>query len=436
MHLDRLCLDDDRHGGEPRTPAPTTGPQPLSREPDCRADQAEGWLTTWAAGFTPVSAQFGPSQAGFADQTLRQVVHTSVGGGAVRLRLSNTYGDRPLHVGRATVAVATEPAGGRAHVQPLSARPLTFGGAAAVVVPPGGDVLSDAVTLPVPPDHDLAVSLWFPEPTGPPSGHLVALETSYVGAGDLVDDWGPGFAGARPIRSAFYVSAVDVLAEDPAGTVVLLGDSLTDGAGGHDDAEARWPDVVVDRLSGAGPLRLGVANVGIAGNPLLPGRGSTSASALERFDHDVLAHADVSTVMVLLGTNDLVGRGSTGAAIVEGLRQMVARGHAAGLRVIGATIPPLAGPQDPPTPAALELARTQVNRQVLDGGLGFDGVVDMDAALRDPADPTRVLGRYAWFGGLHPDDEGHRAMGRAVDLALLDPASLPPAPPAPAPPPG
>ena len=433
MHVDKLCLEGMPAGGGrptvPRTGAPGGGRQGLGRAAACRRDVGEGWVATWAAGIMPASSQFAAQEQGFADQTVRQMVHTSVGGEAVRVRLSNTFGTGPLHVGRATVGLATEPAGSAAAVQPRSQRPLTFGGSTTVVVPPGGDVVSDAVTLDVPPDHDLAVNVWYPEPTGPPSGHLVALETSYVGPGDLVDDPGPGFTGAggTTTESAFFVSAVEVLVDDAQGTVVLLGDSLTDGAGSVPDAEQRWSDHVVDRLVADGPAGLGVVNVGIAGNPLLPDAHSTSPSALERFDHDVLAQVDVDTVIVLLGTNDLLGHLQIGPAVVDGLRQLVARAHAAGVRVVGVTVPPLAGSVGAATPAAIEQARTDVNARIRGdtaaGGLGYDAVVDMDAALRDPADPHRMHEDYAWFGGLHPNDVGHEAMAAAVDLAELVPAS-------------
>jgi lysophospholipase L1-like esterase len=432
MHVDKLCLDDDDDGAGVgpgaglRTTAPSGGSQALARQATCRRDIEDGWVATWAVGIMPASsAQFEGLARGFADQTLRQVVHTSAGGEAARVRLSNAFGTRPLHVGRATVGIAAEPAGDTAAVDPASLRPLTFGGSAAMVVPPGGEVVSDAVPLDVPPDHDLAVSVWFPEPTGPPSGHLLALETSTVGPGDLVDDPGPGFTGTGTVttQAAFFVGAVEVLVDEPRGTVVLLGDSLTDGAGVAPDAEERWSDHLVDRLVADGPAGFGLVNLGIAGNPLLPDARSTSPSGLERFDHDVLAQPDVIAVVVLLGTNDLLGHDGVGAALVDGLQRLVARAHAAGVRIVGVTIPPLAGPDDAAQPAAVERARTDVNARIrgdtVADDLGFDAVVDMDGALRDPADPTRVLAEYAWFGGLHPNAVGHAAMAEAIDLEHL-----------------
>jgi lysophospholipase L1-like esterase len=428
MHVDKLCVDDR---GAPRTPAPSTGRRPMARQPACRADVPDGWLATWATGLMRATPQFRPYDRGFDHQTLRQVVHTSIGGSAVRVRLSNADGTVPLHVGHATVGLPPGAAGTTARVVPATLRPLTFGGRAEVVVPPGGDVVSDALTLDVPQDHDLAVSLWFPGPTGPPTGHLTALETSYVGSGDRAADAGPGFAGAPTTTASFFVGAVDVLARRPLGTVALLGDSLTDGVGALDpDGEHRWSDLVADRLDAFGPLRLGLVNVGIAGDTLLPDVGSGLPAGLDRLQRDVLAQTDVDTVVVLLGTNDLLGSHATGPALVDGLRRLIEQAHAARVRVVGATIPPLAGPADPPAPVPAEQARAEVNAHVrpgAPGALAFDAVVDVDAALRDPADPTRVRARFAWFGGFHPNAAGHRAIADQVDLSVLhaDPQDTP-----------
>jgi lysophospholipase L1-like esterase len=419
MRIDRLCFD----GGAPRTNAPTTGAQPLARSASCAADVPARWVASWASGVGPARSNwpdFGGAFAdGFEQQTLRQVVHASIGGSAVRIKISNLFGATPLQVGAATVAVSTEAAGATAALQGTP-RSLTFGGAASTLVPAGQAVASDEVTLAVPGDHDLAVSLYLPGPTGAPSGHLWAAETSHVGPGNLVGDGGGSFTATT--TASYYVTAVDVLGDAPLGAVVALGDSLTDGIlAVAPDAERRWPDVVLDRLLAAGPLRLGVANVAIAGNALLP--ASDPGSALARLDRDVLEEADVTTVVVLLGTNDLgAGRGS--GEIVDALQQVISRAHAAGVRVVGATIPPIAGPADPPeAPDPLEEQRRQeVNARVRPGGpssLGFDAVVDFDAVLRDPANPSRIRPDLSFLGNFHPGVEGHRAMGEAVDLGAL-----------------
>lgn len=419
LRVDRLCFD----GGVPRTNAPSTGAQPLARSANCATDVPARWVASWGSGVgraQPNWPDFGGTfSGGFAQQTLRQVVHASIGGSAVRVKLSNLFGDAPLQVGAATVAVASDPAGATAAVQGTP-RPLTFGGAASAVVPAGGIVVSDAVSLTIPVDHDLAVSLYLPGPTGVPSGHLWAAETSHVGPGNLVGDGGGGFTATT--TASYYVTAVDVLGDSPLGAVVTLGDSLTDGIlAVAPDSERRWPDVVLDRLLAAGPLRLGIANVAIAGNAVLPANDPNSG--LARLDRDVLEQTDVTTVVVLLGTNDLgAGRGSAG--IVDALQQLISRSHAAGVRVVGATIPPIAGPADPPSAPdpAVEQRRQEVNGRIRPGtanSLGFDAVVDFDAVLRDPANPSRIRSDLSFLGNFHPGVDGHRAMGEAVDLARL-----------------
>jgi lysophospholipase L1-like esterase len=438
MRVDRLCFDVD---GEPRTQGPSSGRQVAGpRDERCRRDVASGWVATWASGLMlAASEQFVPWEDGFDDQTFRQVVHTSIGGSAVRVRVSNTFGTAPLRVGNATVAIPMEAADAGSAVAPETLRPLTFGGTTSVVIPAGADIVSDAIDLDIPEDHDLAISLYLPRPTGPPSGHLVALETSFVAPGDKAADPGAGFRGAQTTTSSFFVSAVDVLNERPVGSIVLLGDSVTDGAATlENDGEGRWSDIVVDRVTRLGTLRMGVVNVGIAGNTLLPFDGALSPAAVDRLDHDVLSQTDLSTVVVLLGINDLMGRYSTGPELIEGMRQLLERSHAAGVRVVGATIPPLTGPAGPPTDAAIEESRLQLNAamrasqepstQAAQAGtatapsavvLPFDAVVDFDEALRDPDEPGRMLEQYSWFGGLHPNAAGHEVMADCLDLTVL-----------------
>jgi lysophospholipase L1-like esterase len=442
MRIDRLCFDVD---GEPRTTGPTGGRQIIEpRQERCRRDIAPGWVATWASGLMLASPdQFAPFNGGFDDQTFRQVIHTSIGGSAVRVRLSNTFSDQPLRIGNATVAIPMEADAAGSAVAPETITPLTFGGATSVVVPAGADILSDAIDLDIPEDHDLAISLFLPRPTGPPSGHLVALETSFVAPGDVAADPGPGFAGAQTTTSSFYISAVDVIAERPVGSIVLLGDSVTDGAATLDvDGEGRWSDIVVDRVTRLGTLRMGVVNVGIAGNTLLPYDGALSPAAVERLDHDVLAQTDVSTVVVLMGINDLMGRRADGPELIAGMKELLDRSHAAGVRVVGCTIPPLTGPAGPGTDAEIESARLQINEamrasqtppaqaaQATPGtasaagadtpALPFDAIVDFDEALRDPNEPGRMLEEYSWFGGLHPNAEGHQLMADSIDLTIL-----------------
>lgn len=394
------------------------------------ATQGE-WIASWASGVAApadwwADDGYGYLTDGFENQTLRHVVHTSAAGSAVRVTLSNLFGSDALQITAATVGVSAEAVGDTAEVDADSLTPLTFDGESAVVIPAGETLASDAVDLAVPPDHDLAVNLHFAGATGAPNGHLWATETSHVGPGDLTHEAG-GADFTTTTSSSYYLTAVDVLSDDARGSVVVLGDSLSDGilAIGPDSGE-KWSDRVFDRLAEGGTSGLGVVNVAIAGNALHP--ASDPNSALARFDRDVLARSGVTTVVVLLGTND-IGADRTAQDIIDGLSELIDRAHAADVRIVGATIPPLAGPADgdcevtDPPDQLWEAERQAANALIRPGepeSLPFDAVVDFDVALRNPDDPSRIRCAYAYFGvNFHPNADGHQAMADAVDLDEL-----------------
>lgn len=369
------------------------------------------WLATWAAA--PVTAlpagSSGP--AGGEGRSVRNVVHTSIGGTAARVTLSNAYGTVPLRVDAASLAVAAAGAGGTgAAAVPGSVRPLLFGGARGATVAPGGEVVSDPVTLRIPYDGDLLVGVHVPEGS-PVTVHTHARRTSYTADGDRTRDES-GDAYTERIRSWHHVTAVDVLTSHARGSVVAIGDSITDGVTSTPDTDRRWPDVLADRLGG----RHGVVNAGISGNRLLlDGRGE---STLGRLDRDVFARAGAGSVIVAIGVNDLLRSPSagTGERVVAGLRELAGRARAQGLRVTGATILPCAG--HPRCSAAVEAERAVVNEAVRSGGV-FDTVVDFDRALRDPYAPRRLLPAYDSGDHLHPSDAGYARMGAVVDPGVL-----------------
>ncbi|HEY3143905.1 MAG TPA: GDSL-type esterase/lipase family protein [Acidimicrobiales bacterium] len=433
--LDKLCFAE----GVPRTNAPTVGPTPLARNNDCTADIPGVWVGTWT---TALGGVFPPAPP--AGSTWRQMLHTSIGGSAVRVRISNKAAATiSLTIGDASVAVSTEAAGETSAIQPSSLRPLTFGGANTVVIPPKGEVVSDAITVPVPADHDLAVSLYLPQP--PPddrTGHFFNWETSHIGTGpgpsSLADSTGAGFTSTD--SQVHYVAAVDVLADNPAGSVVIMGDSLTDHFNNPDwetfmDGELRWPDKVVDRLAAIGPVRLGIMNHGHVGARLLP-------DGMEWLDDDILPRQGISTVVLAYGANDVftdtVPANAPGD-IVAGLAQAITKIHGAGMRVVGVTIPPYAYRDnnglpcnDEPITAVEqqdELDRLWVNDRIRPGhaqSLAFDAVIDFDAVLRDDdvpgaVHPERVKTEYLIPDCAHLTIAGLQALADAVDLAALEP---------------
>jgi len=294
-------------------------------------------------------------------------------------------------------------------------RVITFGGRPRVTIRPGAAVVSDGVRLDVPALAELAVSLYLADSARVVTRHALALQTSYVsGAGDLTA--ARGFA-ADTMRIWPFLSGVDVTNPAATGAIVALGNSITDGAGWTPNTNRRWPDILARRLLASGEPAKGVANAGISGNRVLS--FGTGPSALARFDRDVLTQPGATHVIVLEGIND-IGRGSaenvSAEDVIFGLHQLADRARERGLVVIGATLTPTGpGPQFPPE---LETKRMAVNAWIRTSGV-CDGVIDFDAAIQDPAMPTRMLPVYDSGDHLHPSDAGYKAMGEAIDLRLF-----------------
>ena len=394
------------------------------------ATSQRAWVSTWGASpSTP--GRLGQTGTTFEDQTLRQIVHTSVGGDQVRVRLSNRHGSGPLVIGEAHIALRSEGAG----IVAASDRTLTFSTAASVTVPPGALVLSDPVDLEVPPLGDLAVSLYFPGVDSPgdsspgdnspgdigsPTSHGLANQTSYISSGNLTAS--AAMPEVETTRSWFFLTAVEVWPSRPTGVVVTLGDSITDGYLSTPDANNRWPDYLARRLAQRGSGTLAVVNAGISGNRILHDLGGFGVNALARFDADVLVQAGVTHLVVLEGINDIgIARMTSGEEvsaeeIIAGHRQLIARAHARGLKIYGATLTPFEGaayfsPEG-------EVKRMAVNEWIRTSG-AYDAVIDFDAATRDPGQPSRFRPDFSQ-DSLHPNDAGYEAMAASIDLALFD----------------
>jgi lysophospholipase L1-like esterase len=362
---------------------------------------ATRWVTTWGA--SPVDmGNFNYSG------TIRHVVFTSVGGDTVRVRLTNTFGDQPLQIGDAYIGVSDTDG---TILGPNV--PLTFSGSRSITIPQGAEALSDPVTLSVPELTDLAVTLYIPHPTEQ-TGHLGANETTFITYGtDQAGD--PTTAGWFSNPSWWFVDSVDVLAtHHDTGTVVALGDSITDGAQSTVNANTRWPNDLSRRLDARHGPALSVADEGIAGNQLLqPGAG---VAALARFDRDVIDRAGVKDVILLEGINDIGINDAQPAALIAGYEQIIAQAHAAGLRIFGGTLTPFKG-AGYWTPEK-EQTREAVNRWILTSG-AFDGVIDFANATADPTDPQVLNPAYDSGDHLHPNDAGYQAMANAIDLHML-----------------
>ncbi|MBY8878844.1 SGNH/GDSL hydrolase family protein [Actinacidiphila acidipaludis] len=406
-------------------PATATAAGPAESGATAAQDGAS-WVGTWSA-----AANGGVSDSGYAGYTIRNLVHTSLGGGRVRVKLSNAFGTKPVLFAHSTVGLQRLP--GNAAIAPGTLRDLTFGGSRAVTVPAGAEIYSDPVDLPLGDSADLFVTTFTPDPSGPVTYHDLGVTTSYYST-DGTDHAADLTAGGLPSTTGawHYVTEVDVApASAQAGAVVTLGDSITDGYQSTPGADHRWPDLLSARLRAhEGPAAgFGVLNAGISGNRVLLDGAGVRATA--RLDRDVLQRAGARTVIVLEGINDIqqTPHQLDPNQIIAGLHQIADRAHAAGLRVLGGTILPFEGwgTYD----ASEEAARQGVNDWIRTSGV-FDAVVDFDAAIRDPADPHRMLPRYDSGDHLHPGDVGYQAMADTVDLAALGhPGPVHPAPPVP-----
>ena len=389
--------------------------------PAVAARSGYDWVTSWGA--SPQDPSPGTlGLKGFHDQTVRDIIVPSVGGNMIRLELTNAFGRSPLQVGRVTVAVADLGAG----VVPGTIHPVSFGGSASVRIPAGEQVRSDPVGMQVSAMQELAVSIYLPGPTGVATRHTDAQQVNWVSTvGDHAGEAGVG-AFTIPTLSWYYLSGLDVRSSRAAGTVVAFGDSITDGVNSSVGGNDRWPDDLARRLGAVAGPTLSVADEGIGGNRLLTASRCCGASAQARFARDALDQSGVRDVIVLEGINDIglsvgprhLDTGLTPARMIAGYRDLIVQAHARGVRIFGATLLPYhgAGYYSP----AGEAIREAVNAWIRTSG-AFDGVVDFDAAMRDPADPLRLNPAYDSGDHLHPNDAGYQAMADAISLDMLLP---------------
>jgi lysophospholipase L1-like esterase len=389
------------------------------------------WVGTWAASPQAANSEQSPlSVSGFSNQTVRNIVFTSTGGNTVRVRFSNTYGQRPLVIGAASIAANLV----GAQTVPGTMRPLTFDGHTSTTVPVGQQVVSDPVSLSVTAMEDLAVSLYLPSATGPATYHQEGQQVNYVST--------PGNSALDPAATTFtttttswfFADGVDVIPSPRVkGSVVAFGDSITDGATVSQNSNDRWPNILAERLQRHPGPTLSVVDEGIGGNRVLNGSPCFGDGALQRFQRDVLDQPGVRDVIILEGVNDLgfsqedTTVGVTGPCfapntnvsaqqIIAGYRQLIAEAHAHGLRIFGGTITPFEDSFY--WDAAAEQKRETINNWIRTSG-AFDGVVNFAAAIPSPFDLNIMNPIYDSGDHLHPNDAGYIKMGKAVSLGML-----------------
>jgi lysophospholipase L1-like esterase len=387
------------------------------------------WVATWAA--VPTAVPPGEPTV-LTDRTVRHVVHGSVGGDEIRIRLTNEFGETPLRVGAVRVALRAG-AGASTDTVAGSDRRVTFGGRPDVTVPAGAPLVSDPVRLRLAPGGDLVISIYLPDRTPVTTLAAFAFQDNVIAIGDVTA--ARTVTPVATVAQDLFLSGVAVRSGGSA--VVTLGDSITNGANTAANTDQRWPDLFAARLRGAG-LHRGVANVGVSGNRLLhdpnPPAGSDAESfaayfgpaALRRFDRDVLAQPGRAYLIVLLGVNDLGHPGTVAPPaevvsaddLIHGHRQLISRAREAGLRVFGGTILPFKDDTLDFWSADNERKRQIVNRWIRTGG-EYDGVIDFDRAMQAPGDPLHLNPAYDSGDHLHPNDAGMVVMAAAVPLRFF-----------------
>jgi lysophospholipase L1-like esterase len=389
-------------------PAETTAPTQAS------ALQAlsTAWTGTW--GVTPQSG--GQS---FAQQTIRQIVYTSIGGSSARIRLSNLFGSQSVAIADVHIALA----GTGSSIQPGTDHVVTFGGSGSVTIGAGAEVNSDAVSMSIPSLSEVAISFYLPNSTAVQTYHQFSFQTNYVANGDVSGN--TDLSVASTPSSYFYLTNLDV--EDPAatGAVVTFGASITDGYNSSQNANHRWPNFLAQRLSAAG-IAVGVVNEGVSGNQLL--NDSNTLSGLHRFQHDAAGQSNVRWVIFSDDPINDVGNNPsiTGAQLISGAQQLVSQAHSDGLKFLCSTLTPFQGASY--WTSAGETAREQFNAFVRGASSGCDGIVDQDTATHDPSNPTQYLPAYDSGDHLHPNDAGYQAIASSVNLAFFGSVTVTEAP--------
>lgn len=380
------------------------------------APASDHWVGTWAAA--PIAFPDPANRFGNTDTTLREIVHVSIGGPAVRVILTNEFGRDPLTIGAADIALSA----GGSDINPGSSNALTFNGRPSITIPAGALAISDPVNLKLPPLSNVDVSIFLPaQAISQVTQHRRAGQTSYIATGNVAN--AKALDSSKHLTVWPFLKGIDVKADARSSSIVAFGDSITDGVASTFNANKRWPDDLARRLqANKKTANLGVLNEGIGGNGIL--HDITGPNALARFDRDVLAQAGVKYLIILESINDIARATRlqapediiTADDLIAGLSQMATRAHTHGIKVIGATLTPYIGIKHA-SPAG-EAMRQTINHWIRTTHQ-LDGFIDFDKVIRDPARPAVFLPAYDSGDHLHPNDTGYKAMADSIDLKLF-----------------
>lgn len=379
---------------------------------------------SWTASPQQPTTEAGFTE-GFSDQTVRNILRTSVGGNGLRLRLANTFGADSVTIDKVTVGIWDMDS------ESIQGTPqsVSFGGTQSVTILEGACAYSDPVPIEVPAEQNIVVDLYAASTTGPPTTHADSLKTTYLASGDQTGDPNndafdsPAAGESDSLTAWFFVEGVDVVNPDISGAVVCYGNSITDGVGSSMDTDSTYPDFLAERLNDEASVKKSVLNAGIGGNRLLNNHPENGINGLARLEDDALAQTGVTDIIFLEGINDIgfseldpTFTDVTATDLIQGMKQFVSLAHSKGVRVHGGTLLPYQGSLYYSKEGEQE--RQRVNEFIRKTDL-FDSVVDFDRALRDPDNPKKLLSKYDSGDNLHPSDAGYRAMAETVNLAPL-----------------
>ena len=379
------------------------------------AEAPTKWMDAWGTSYLPAVINGAPSRAQtFDHQTLRLNVFAKLGGMQARVKFTNKFGAEPLQIGAAHIALRTSgPA-----IDPASDRPLTFSGAPSVTLAPGEEIWSDPANITIAQHSDVAISVYVPQTIKPTAFHPTGLKTMYLsGPGDFTAAPTLARPARNPTMTALYfVSDLQVMAPSRTEVIVAFGDSITDGAAADIDTNTSWPDQLSQRLSArADGTPVAVINMGIGSNRLVSADAAGPAG-VKRFDDDVLSRPNVTHIIVLEGINDISYESASPEQLIGAYRQLIAKAHAKGIKIYGATLLPILNSVKYTVPN--EATRAAVN-QWMRTSHEFDAVLDFEAAVRDPANPLSIRSDVT-RDHVHPTSAGYKLIADSIDLSLFN----------------